>query len=160
MSEDVIDARALLPDLDGFPPPLYLSPEVGDPLADVLPLIAHLGLPPVKVTVDGGHATMSLYQAQGEQWRITIGARREVEVRCPGPAGGDLALLSGVRITDPAAWCGEVLRHQAALIFVGPPLPWRREEAGLSRVLAMLGRRAACAGVVPAQLANPGSGGR
>ncbi|MEV0754948.1 hypothetical protein [Streptosporangium sp. NPDC050280] len=155
MSDDVFDVRALLPGLDEFPPTLYLSPEVGDPAADLLPLMTHLGLAPLTLTGGGGHTTMSLYKAQGRQWQVSIGARRDVEVRCPGPAGGDLPFLTGVTITDPAPWCGAALEQGRALLFVGPPLPWKRGQVSMPQVLSMLGTRAACAGIVPVRPAHP-----
>ncbi|MEU4406184.1 hypothetical protein AB0F88_16810 [Streptosporangium sp. NPDC023963] len=156
MSHDVFDVRALLPDVDDFPPALYVSPEVGDPAADLLPLLAFLGLPPVALSVDEGLASMPLHPARGEQWRISIGPGGEVEVRCPDPDGGDLSFVTGITITDPAPWCDEAIRQKRALMFVGPPLPWTRGRTGLSQVLSMLGRRSACAGVIPAHRARAG----
>lgn len=151
MSYDLLNARALLPDPESseLPPLLYLSAEADAPASALLPLLTHLGLTPVTLSVDGGLATLDFYQAQGEQWLVGVGAGGGLEVHCPDPGGGHLLLLSEVTISDPPTWCDEALRREQVLLFAGPPLTWRHERPSLSQVLSTLGRRAACAGVVP-----------
>ncbi|GAA2702788.1 hypothetical protein GCM10010412_100970 [Nonomuraea recticatena] len=151
---DVIDAQALLPGMPGVPPLLYVSPEVGDTTTDQLfAALIHMGLPPIAVTVGGGQASMELYMAQDDRWRMVIGAGREVEVRMPWPDGGDLALVGDITVTDPSDWCGEVLEQGQALVMAGPALPWKRGEMSFGRLLSLLATRSACGGVVRAQLA-------
>jgi hypothetical protein len=79
---------------------------------------------------------------------VAIGSRLEVEVRCPWPRGGCIDLVSGI-----TTWCAQALKQERVLLFVGPPVPWKRGVDNLSRLLGTLASRSACAGVVPARMA-------